>query len=96
MLSWTTESPINKDGCLQSIFLWPASRDAVSGNKLQNTEPEVTDQPKVKAGFSHHSTQSDAMSIIYHHKHIWAPLILLRRLSSEKCSESNNTSALLH
>lgn len=79
-----------------AFFLWRATRDTLSGNELRNTEPEVTDQPKVKAGFSHHSTQSDAMSIIYHHKHIWASLILLRKLSTEKCSELNNTSALLH
>lgn len=28
--------------------------------------------------FSHHSTQSDAVSIIYHHKHIWVSLIFLQ------------------
>lgn len=33
------------------VFLWLGTRGAVSGNELQNSEPEVTDQPKVKAGF---------------------------------------------
>lgn len=72
MLRRITESPINKDGCLQStffFFLTSDQRRCFLGTSYKNTEPEVTDQPKVKAGLSHHSTQSDAMSVIYHHKH---------------------------
>lgn len=74
------------------VIFMISDQGVVSGNELQNTEPEVTDQPKVRAGFP---ITPLSHTIIYHHKHIWASFILLKRLSSEKCSEWNNTSVQL-
>ena len=75
-----------------------ATGGTISGNELQNTQSQRSRIcPKWKL-FSHHSslqsTQSDAMSIIYHNKHDWESLIFLMTLANEKWSRWYNTSEL--